>query len=422
MRLVLVTAVMFCVLLSPTRAEDWAQWRGPRGDGTVIEKQIPLRWGTNQNVKWKAPLPGVGHASPIVFADRLFLVWAGDETQTRHLMALDRRDGKTLWDQIVLTSPMEHKNKLNSFASSTPATDGKLVYVSFLDQKQMYVAAYDYQGKRVWESRPGVFSSTHGFCSSPVIWKDTIIINGDHDGPGFLVALDRATGSVKWKIDRPNNTRSYCAPIVGRFAGRDQLVMAGSKCVAAYNPDTGANLWTIDGPTDQFVASLVFNPQANLFFLTAGFPERHMMGIKPDGAGNITATHVAWRTREDTSYVPSPVAVDHYFLVVSDKGIASCFEAASGKRLWKEKIGRGHSASLITANGLVYFLAEDGVMNVVKPGEKLQIVAKNDLSPEYKDEKYIQGAMFSASPAVSNGQMFIRSQRHLWCIQEKIGG
>jgi hypothetical protein len=418
MRLPLVIGLALLSCCGGARADHWPQWRGPRGDGSVAEPGVPVEWSADHHVAWRIDLPGVGHASPIIWGTRLFLVWADDEKQSRHLRCLDSRDGRTLWDRTVLTTPTERKHKLNSFASSTPAADENRVYVSFLDGNRMFVAAYDHDGAKLWESRPGAFASVHGYCSSPIPWKDTLILNGDHDGPGFLAALDKNTGQIRWKIDRPNNTRSYCAPLVGRFAGRDQLVFAGSKSVYSYDPDSGRPLWNLDGPTDQFVASLVFNPNANLFFLTAGFPERHMMGIRPDGAGNVTATHIAWRTREDTSYVPSPVSVDRFFLVVSDKGVASCFDAASGERLWKEKIGRGHSASPIVAGGRVYFLSDEGVTTVIQPAATLQIVARNDLGSIYAQEKYVDGAMFSASPAFSDGRLYIRSQRHLWCIRQ----
>ena len=209
--------------------------------------------------------------------------------------------GQLLWQQTVLQSPLEDKHQLNSFASSTPATDGQLVYVTFLDRSEMVVAAYDY-GRQKWLVRPGAFSSKHGYCSCPVLFEDKVIVNGDHDGDAYLVALDRATGKTVWKIDRENKTRSYSTPIIRQIDGRTQMILSGSKCVASYDPHDGSRHWIIDGPTEQFVASMVYN--GKLLFLTAGFPELHMMAIRPDGSGNVTDTHIAWRTRKGGQLCP----------------------------------------------------------------------------------------------------------------------
>lgn len=402
----IVTVILLVVFATAVQAENWPVWRGPRMDGTSIDLNVPVQWSATTNVKWKTPIPGVGHASPIVWGDRIFLVSSLNDDAERVLNCVNRDDGKVLWRKTVLEAPLERIHKLNSYASSTPATDGQRVYVSFLDQDQMFIAAYDFDGNQLWVVRPGVFSSIHGYCASPVLWKDTVIVNGDHDGPAYIVALDKATGQTRWKIDRPNHVRSYCTPIIRRFDGRDQLILSGSKSVASYNPDSGEQHWVIDGPTEQFVASLVDN--GKLLFMTAGFPDRHILAIRPDGRGNVTQSHIVWRTERGCSYVPSPIVVGDYFLVVADNGVASCFIADTGERHWMERLGGGHSASLVAANGLVYFTSDDGVTTVVRPGPKLDIVARNELG----DEVY-------ASHAISDGRLFIRSLNYLWCIEAR---
>ncbi len=384
-------------------SEYWPCWRGPRGDGTSLETAVPVRWTPTENVQWKTPIPGKGHASPIVWDDRIFLVSALNDIKQRILICIDAKNGSVLWQKEVITAPLERLHTLNTHASSTPATDGKRVYVSFLDGKQMYAAAFDFDGNRIWETRPGVFSSMHGFCTSVTLWKDKVILNGDHDGPAYLVALDAATGKQIWKTDRPNNTRSYCAPLIRTIDGRNQMVLSGSKCVTSYDPDTGIQHWIIDGPTEQYVASLVYN--GNYFFMTCGFPDRYMFAIRPDGSGNITKTHVVWQTTEDCSYVPSPIAFGEYFLVVSDTGIASCLEAATGRLAWRQRLGDRHSASLVSANGFVYFLSDKGEMTIVRPGEQFQQIARNEIGEET-----------NASPAISNGRLFLRGDKHLFCI------
>ena len=388
---------------TPSFAEDWPGWRGPRGDGTIIDSSAPVKWSLPDNLVWKLPIEGKGHASPIVIGEKLFLVTAIEKDKSRKLLCIDRKKGREIWRTDVLKSPFEKVHRLNSRSSSTPCSDGKRIYVSFLDATHMYVAAYDLDGKKLWEVRPGVFSSIHGYCSSPILWKDTVIINGDHDGPGYLVALDKKTGKTIWKIDRPNNTRSYCTPIIREIDGRNQLILSGSLCVASYDPDNGKLHWISDGPTEQYVASMVYN--GNLLFMTCGFPKRFMQAIKPTGSGNVTKTHLAWQTTKGCSYVPSPVAVGPYFVVVADNGVASCFVAKTGERLWMERLKGGHSASLLTANGLVYFLSDGGIMTVVKPGPKFDILAENKV-----------GENTYASPIVSKGNLFIRGEKNLFCI------
>ncbi|HTN74340.1 MAG TPA: PQQ-binding-like beta-propeller repeat protein, partial [Pirellulaceae bacterium] len=385
------TLALLTLLLCPSLAgaEDWPAWRGPRGDGTSTETNVPTTWNgaTGEHIKWKVPTPGNGHASPIVWQDRIFITACVNDTQERVLTCLDRASGKTLWTKTVVKAPLEKKHDLNSYASGTPATDGKLIYVTFLAADfgsntqrtpgDMIVAAYDFNGEQKWQAKPGRFASVHGFCSSPVLFEETVIINGDHDGDAYIVALNKQTGAEVWKVARANKTRSYVTPIIREIDGRTQMIFSGSKSVTSLDPRTGTEHWSMKGPTEQFVASLVYN--GDMLFLTAGFPERHILAIKPDGKGDVTDTHIAWRTTKAASYVPSPIVVGDYFFVASDDGLVSCFEAATGKRHWLERLGKHYSASLVTANGLVYFLADDGIMKIVRPGPKLDVIAENPL-------------------------------------------
>lgn len=384
-------------------AEEWPQWRGPRADGSSTETHVPLRWSATSNVAWKTPIPGKGHSSPVVHGDHVFLTTCLESEKKRVLLAIDRRDGKVLWQRTVLEAPLERKHNLNSYASSTPATDGRRVYVTFLDQPRIQVAAYDYEGREVWRRSPGEFHSMHGYCSSLIMYKDMVILNADQDALAYIVALEGATGGERWRIDRPNRTRSYAPPLVAEAAGRAQMVLAGSKCVASYDPDTGRPLWIIDGPTDQFVASMVLAD--GVFVVTGGYPTLHILGIRPDGQGNVGASHVLWHERKGASYVPSPVAVGPYVFLVSDGGTASCLEARTGKRMWSEQLGRHHSASPVAAAGNLYFTDDDGRTFVVKAGPTFEVIAQNPL----EEECY-------ASPAISRGQMFIRGLKHLFCI------
>jgi outer membrane protein assembly factor BamB len=392
--------------------EEWPAWRGPRGDGTSLEKGLPRTWSPTENVAWKTKIPGVGHSSPIISGDRIFLTSCVEAEGKRLLLCLDRVSGKILWERAVLTAKLERKHHLNSFASSTPATDGEHVWVTFLDYPNVQVACYDFDGTKVWQRSPGKLLSVHGFCSSPVLYKDTVIVNGDQDAEAYIVALDRKTGAERWRIDRPNRTRSYCTPIfihTHNHPDVTQMVLSGSKSVTGYDADNGKLLWSISGPTEQYVASLVY--LEGVLFLTTGFPEYHLMGINPEGEGDITdSKYILWHIGNSqgargASYVPSPLAHDGHFFVVSDPGYLSCLEAKTGNRVWMKKLGRRHSASGVLIEGNLFFTDDDGTTFVVKASPTFEVVAKNSL----KEECY-------ASPAVSHGHIYLRTLGQLYSI------
>jgi outer membrane protein assembly factor BamB len=404
------------LLVASASAEEWPGWRGPRGDGTSLEKGIPLHWSPTEKVRWKADVPGTGHSSPVIWGDRIFLTSCLEKEKDRLLLCFDRTTGKKRWERVVLQAPLERKHSLNSFASATPATDGKHVWVSFLQEGNMQVVCYDFEGNKVWQRSPGKLLSVHGFCSSPVLHNDLVILNGDQDAPAYIVALDKNTGEERWRADRPNKTRSYCTPLLipdPRRKDHTQLVLSGSKSVTGYDADTGKLLWLIDGPTEQYVASLVLDQ--GVLFLTTGFPQHHLMGISPEGEGNITrnSKYILWHIPDKenrdrgASYVPSPLAHDGYFYVVSDPGYLSCLEVKTGKRVYMKKLGRRHSASPVLIEGHLLLPDDDGITWVVKAGPEFEVVAHNEMK---------EGIF--GSPAVSRGQLFLRTTGHLYCIGE----
>ncbi len=398
--------------------ENWPGWRGPRGDGTSHEKQLPTKWGPSERIAWKVELPGEGHASPIVWGNRVIVVSCIPETQKRVLIVLDRDSGATLWQRDVIESPLETKHSLNSLASSTPVTDGELIYVTFLqssDKKilatnvstprevtlgEMVVVAYDFKGEQKWIAKPGEFVSVHGYCSCPVLYENLLILNGDHDGDSYIVALDKSTGRQVWKIPRANKTRSYVTPIIRQFAGKTQMILSGDKSVMSYDPMTGKSIWSVDGPTEQFVASMV--DDGRRVFLTAGFPDKHILAIDPTGEGNVTASHIVWRANRNCAYVPSPIVVGDYLLLTSDDGIASCYDTATGERHWFVRLGGHYSGSPIAADGLAYFTSDDGTTKIIRPSKTFELVSENRLNEE----------CFS-SPASSQGSIFMRTKKHL---------
>ncbi len=417
-------AVLFFFVAGLIQAENWPGWRGPSGDGVSNGKGIPTKWSSTENIAWRIAIPGEGHSSPIVWGDKVFLTSSLTEKNRRILLCLDRLSGQTVWQRDVVQSPPETIHRLNSRASGTPATDGRQVYVTFMRAEgdrviapnvgserlitpgKIIVAAYDLDGNEKWKTNVGDFVSAHGFNTCPVLFEDLVILNGDHDGDAYLVALDRQSGRERWRTRRENKTRSYVTPIIREIDGRTQMILSGSLCVASYDPSNGKRHWIVDGPTEQFVASVVYD--GKYVFATGGYPERHTLAIRPGGKGNVTDTHIAWRTTRGAAYVPSPIISGRYLLMVADSGIASCFEARSGKRHWMERLPGGHSPSPVSADGLVYFVSDQGVTTVIRPSETFAVIAKNEL-----------GEPVSASPAISQGQIFLRTHQHLYCIGSK---
>jgi hypothetical protein len=407
-RLIAFVVLAFAPLAA---AEDWPSWRGPRADGTVADMGFALKWNDPEGVKWKLPLSGTGHSSPVVSKGKVLVAGCVEADKARVLYCADRKTGALLWQKTAVVSDLEKKHGENSWASSTPACDGERVYITFLDRPKLRVFCYDYAGNVVWEKTPGEFHSQHGFCSPPVIYNDLLIVNADQDAPSgqkaYIVAFDKKTGEERWRIDRPNKLRSYCPPVIVEAAGKKQMVLTGSKCVTSYDPDTGKPHWIIDGPTEQFVSSMVYHD--GLLLLTAGFPVHWVMAIDPSGSGNVTKTHVVWSKKNEGGYVPSPVAHNGKLFLVTDAGKASCWDVKTGEMHWQEQFSRSkHHASAVVADGRVYFTSDEGITYVVKASTDYELLAKNPLK-----EKVF------ASPAFSDGDIFIRGEKHLWCIGGK---
>jgi outer membrane protein assembly factor BamB len=432
LRIFAIVLAVGLVMGEPLHAEDWPGWRGPRLDGTSAERNLPVRWNEKDNIAWKAAVPGIGHSSPVVSGDLVFVTTCLVKTKERLLLAFDRRTGREVWRKVVVTSPLEPKHDLNSYSSSTPATDGKRVYVTFERIRpknpgeaypikpheksplaenvvpEMFIACFDVSGALLWQKTVGQFYSRHGFCSPPILYKDLVILNGDQDAEAYLVALDKYTGEQHWKTERSHRIRSYCAPLILDAAGKMQMILSGGETVASYDPDTGKLLWTVNGPTEQFVASPVYTE--GVLFLTAGFPTWHNLGIRVDGSGDVTKSHVLWHEKANprkASYVPSPIAHDKWLFMIADQGYLSCFEAKTGKRVWKDeiKLGDHHSGSPVLADGRIYLTDDDGITYVIKAGPEFILESTNPL-----------GEKCYASPAVAHGHIYLRTTGHLWCV------
>jgi outer membrane protein assembly factor BamB len=404
MNLTAFIGMIVCGGLLTAAAENWPNWRGPRADSTSADPAIPTNWSPSE-ASWKVKLPGQGHASPVVWGERVCTATALPESEERVLLCLDRNTGAILWQQTVVKGPLEKIHKENSYASGTPATDGRQVYAVFRVGNDLAVGAHDLaSGKQNWLVRPGTHVGEWGFSSEPVLFGDKVIVDGDSKGDSFLVALKKSDGSVAWRLKRENKGISYSAPLIREIAGRTQLIQCGDRCVTSFNPETGNVLWKVDGPSEEFVATPTYSPASGLVYVGSSWPKQILLAIRPNGEGNVTETHVVWRDTKGAPYIPSVLAVNDLLLSVNPAGVAFCYDAATGEVLWQEKLGR-HHASPVLVGGLVFYVNDAGQINVIKPGRTFERIAQYEL-----------GESCYASPALSDGQVFLRGFQNLYCI------
>ncbi len=403
------TLISLMILFSiQVQSQNWPGWRGPNGDGTSNETNLPVKWDATTNIEWKSEIPGKGHSSPIIWEDRLFILTAYPETKEKVLLCYDSRNGDLLWQETVVKGSWEYIHPNNSHASGTPVTDGNLVYVSFLDVDDVVVAAYDFSGNQVWKQRPGKFESDNGYSCSPILYEDKVIINGNsRDDDCFLAALSKKDGRTIWKVNHPLNVKSYSTPIIRELAGKTQLIFLGSKEVASYNPDNGEKYWFVTIDTRDFLSSPVYNEKTGYILASSAWPRQYMTAILPDGKGDVTDHKVVWQVTKGGTYVPSPITTGDYLFSTRHHGSVYCIDVHTGNTLWEEDLGMQYSSPVL-ADGLVYMPNDDGVITVIKPGPHFETVSRNAI-----------GEQMRASPAISNGKIYLRGDKHLFCIGDK---
>jgi outer membrane protein assembly factor BamB len=391
--------------LPEVAAADWPWWRGPTFDGKSRDKVVVTKWSSTENVVWKTEVPGRGHASPILWGERVFLTTAEDDGQKQSVLAFDRKSGKLLWNTMANQGGFMRKYGKNTHASATPACDGERVYSVFINHDGLHVTATDLDGKILWQKEAGSFKSEHGYGSSPLLYKSLVIVNGDSQKGCFIAALDRATGKTAWKTERKTTGKhgNYATPMIATLDGKPQLIMTGLHEVTSYDPENGKLIWSCAGPAEVTANTAACSDK--LVFASGGFPEKELLAIRPDGSGDVTKTHIAWRTGKGVTYVPSPLYHDGHLYVVNDGGTATCFEAATGNQVWQERLNGAFSSSPVLVGDLLYVTNEAGKAYVLKTGPKFEQVAVNDLG---------DGSL--ATPAVGGGQLFLRTTRFLYCI------
>ena len=389
------------------RGEDWPMWRGPRGDGISQGTDIPTNWSATENIHWKTMVPGDGRSSPIVSKDSVFVTTSLPKTQSRRLIRLDRDTGDIVWNVEVHSGPIEKQHKFNTSASSTPASDGKQIYCVFVDDQKMIVSAIDWDGKNVWTISPGSFYASHGFAASPVLCDDGILINGHQDGGAFVVLLDRASGKEKWRYKPDTDLRSFSTPVMATIEGTRRLVISGAKQTVGLDPESGRKIWWVDGPTEKFVCT----PSVGLghIFSFGGSPSEVACAIRQGGQGDLTKTNVVWTKERSMPYVPTPLLMDKYLHIVTDIGIYSCIEPVSGEVLKTLRKGGNTYSSPVGIGDKVYLFDDSGLCTVIRNNADFEVLAKNEL-----DE------MMQTSPAISEGALFVRGERHVWKIGHKV--
>lgn len=411
-RFLLLLSAMCCLTVC-TDAADWPQFRGPGGQGHSDARNLPLTWSETENITWKVPIAGLGWSSPSIQGDQIWLTTAIDEGKSLHAIALNRATGSMLHDIEVFTleNPGSVHSK-NSHASPTPLIEGDRVYVHFGAHG---TACLKTDGTIVWKTQELKHDHRHGPGGSPEIFEDLLILNCDGSDIQFVVALDKATGEIRWKKKREhigpdrlsgksNVPMAYTTPLLVDVNGTTQLLSTGADSIVSYNPRTGDEYWwfRFDGYSN------VLRPVVGkgLVFISSGYDRPEFYAVRIDGAGDVTESHLAWNMKKASPLNPSPLIVGDELYLVSDNGIATCLDAVTGEQHWQERLNGNFSASPTFADGRIYLLDEEGTTTVIAPGSKFELLATNKL----------EGRTL-ATPAMVDNTIFLRTDTHLYRIE-----
>lgn len=401
--LVLVCSASFTI------ADNWPAWRGPTGQGHCDEKNVPLKWSDKENVRWKIDLADHGNSTPVVWEDFIFLTQANKGGTVRSLMCLDRKDGKQLWKKDVEYKGTEKNWDQRWYCNASPVTDGERVVVCF-GSAGMY--CYDFAGKELWNRTDlGTWEHQFGNGASPVLYADTVIQwcgPNEKSGRNFLLAMNKKTGKTVWEQDEKEG--SWATPVIVKVDGKDQMVLGTGPHLKAYDPKTGKGLWQCDGLQSYvYTSALVANGVA---VGMSGYG-KSSIAVKLGGSSDITKDRL-WRHEKPANQrVGSGVIVGEHVYIIDDDGSPRCYELTTGKNLWEGEVklkGAPTWGSFVHTEGRLYILMRDGSTVVLAAKPKYEILAANKLSP---------GEQTNSSLAISDGDIFIRTSKHLWCIAEK---
>lgn len=395
--------------LSTAGAGEWPRFRGPNGTGIAADKDVPVKFTADDGILWKTAIPGVGHSSPVIWGDRVFLQTAAADGSERQLLCLDAASGKILWTKSA-PGKEAHTHDRNTLASSTPATDGERVYVLFWDGGKIQLCAFDFKGNQLWKRDLGGFRSQHGPGLSPVVYDGKVFLNNDQDRSAVLLAFDARTGRPAWRAVRKAHRACYSTPFIRkRDDGKDELIVASTAGITAYNPGTGAANWTykwsFTGMPLRTVGSPILASGLIVIGSGDGRGDRHLIAVRPGKKGDVTSTNLVWEEQKSFPYVPTPLAHGDHLYTVNDQGIAACHVAKTGEQVWTARLGSPVSASPILVDGKVCAVGEDGAVYVFRAATTFKLLGKSRL-----------GETVFSSPAVSDNRLFIRGREHLFCI------
>ena len=393
---------------SSARADNWPGWRGPARTGVTADSGVPTTWSATENVLWKVPVSGTGTANPVVWDDRVFLTASdGNDQGELHVICIDRDTGRERWHRRLWgTAPTLFYPK-SGMAGPSPVTDGEHLWAAFGTGD---IFCFDRDGDLLWQralsDEYGAFENRFGAASSPLLFEDMLIHQCDHYGASYVVALDKMTGANRWKTGRPEVWLSWSSPQLLPSRDRFELVLCGSEKLDGYDPRSGKRLWTVRGLARECVPTPVVS---NGFLISVSGPNGAHFAVKPGGNGDVTDSHVAWRSDRGTSFVPSGIAVGGRYYVADDKGIATCFDAATGALLWRKRLGGRFTASPVAAGDRLFFTDESGSTLVLDAAlSEYHELSRNETS----DDVF-------ASPAISQGRFFVRTAKSLICIGTK---
>jgi outer membrane protein assembly factor BamB len=387
-------------LAAQVPAADWTQFRGPGGSGVSEEKDLPTHWSKTENIRWKVDLPGRGLSSPVIAGDRVYLTACTEYLQKRlHILCFDTATGKKLWERQFWASGDTGCHPKTNMAAPTPVTDGQRVYALFATCD---LVCLDKDGNLQWlraltRDYPTVTNQV-GMAASPVLVKDVLVIQLENAGESFAAGIDKLTGKNKWKLDRGRDI-NWVTPLAAKFADKEVLFLQSPKELTAVSPETGAKVWKYDGKGIGTISSAVVGN--GMIFLPAG----DLLAIRPNDKG---LPEEAWSQTKLRPATASPLYYQDRIYSLGGAGVLNCGEAATGKILWQERLKGPFSASPVAADGRVYCTNETGATFVVQLGDKPMVVSTNDL-----------GETILASPAISGGAIYLRSDQHLWCVGGK---
>ena len=421
MRFISLSLLAVLTISSPLSA-DWPQFRGPDGQGHSDQRGVPIHWSEEKNVTWKSAVPGKGWSSPVIAGNQIWMTSAEADGKSLRAICFDKTSGQLLHNVEVLQPDQPGPlHKLNGFASPTPVVDGKHVYVHFGPRGTVCL---DTAGKIIWENTELKYNAFQGAASSPILHGELLILTCDGTDHQFLAALDKRTGKTKWRQPRahleaaakkdaasPPGRRiaqmAYSTPLVQSIKGVPQLVSTGADHVAAYDLKTGKEIWWM--PYDGF--SLVCRPSYGngLFYIVGSVSQNHfcVYAVRP-GKGKLREDQVVWKRSKGIAHIPSPLLVGQELFVVDNGGVATCVDALTGKEHWRNRLGGNYDASPIEVLGRIYFCSREGNTTVLSSGKKFRSLATNQLKGTFK-----------ASIAVDDGALFLRSDTHLYRIEEK---